>query len=224
MTDEFQKILDFDALAQAERLTGQSYKEDKMTEVIGLHLHLQSVQRKKEELALRGDTYFSMKFKELLKIYGELGFVDVHSHSFTNTYGNTDDFVVLWHPEGILATAESYTFGVEDREPVVNNTKIYFNWKPNDQDAPWSFPMSGRIVAGVWVGNIDVREGLRHYLSRFRSEGSFVNPWLERDFMWLVDYSQAKVEGYDHKAITNGVLDTLPTEVKDSILYARSEE
>ena len=47
--------------------------------------------------------------------------------------------------------------------------------------------------------------------------GKFINPWVEKPFLWFVDDSQTKVEGYDCEKITNDLTETFPERVRRTI-------
>lgn len=218
---EFQKLLDFDPLAAAEGLTGSSYKTDDATMRLGLGMHLRSVQSKRQELELRDDTHYMTKFADTLRIYADEGFEIVHSHEIE---GTPNVFKVLWNPEGVLASVESYSWSSSDTELTTNTSRLHFNWKYNEETSPWSIPMSGGVTDDVWIGDIDAREALRHYLNRFRTEGTFLPVWIKRPHLWLIDYIQGKsfpenweerISFYD--TTTQSVIDSLPDHVREAI-------
>lgn len=220
---EFDQLLRFDGLGAAESVTGKSYKEDKATETLGLFLHMKNVEEKRAELTLRDDTHYSSSFADLLRIYGELGFEQIHSHQIENidAENRDDQFICLWHPSGVLATAESYSWIAAHEKPTVNRATIIFNI---DAELLWKIPMSGSIVDGITVGDLDVREGLRHYWAKLKGHGPFVRPWIKRPYLFLVDYAQSRQtpQGYPdsseylHK-ITESVIATFPESVRKDI-------
>ena len=53
--------------------------------------------------------------------------------------------------------------------------------------------------------------------SFFKQHGDFLVPWVQRPFLWLLDYSQTKVPGYDYKAISEAVIATFPAHVHAAI-------
>ena len=57
--EEIKDVLSFDALQEAENLTGKSYKDDKATEALGFIAHIQNGKRKEQMLKSLGDTTFS---------------------------------------------------------------------------------------------------------------------------------------------------------------------
>lgn len=216
MTDPVQQMLDLDPLGEAERLTGKSYKEDPETMRLGFGLHILHAQGKAEELERRDDTSMRTPFAETLRIYTDLGFDVVHEHLFPGTYSDRREaFLVLFRPDGVLAKVESYG-------ESTSTSQVYYNWEhPVDGVDRWALTSSGHYHtpsydAGrrIWIGNHDVREGLRHKLARLEANGRFRTPWIERPFLWLLDFSQTKVKDYDHEAITADVVSRLPRDVQ----------
>lgn len=208
----FDDLLRYDPLTHAETLTGEDYKTDERTSALGLALHLQHSRLKKLELEARDDTHYGTPFWNTLRIYTALGFEPVHAHLFPSSrqYHASDRFVVLWRPDGVLATLESYG-------DSTNSTKIYYNWRPNEDVEGWSFMSSGHWLDGVLVGDHDARQGLRHTLSRLEGNGTFLDTWVERPFLWFLDYSQTRVEDYDYQLINEECIQRLPEHVREAI-------
>lgn len=214
------QALSFDALGVAEELTGQSYKTDKLTESLGLIMHITHGQHKQAMLQAAGDTHMSMQFTDLLVMVEAEGFERLHTINFDGNvfYPNEperpEEFIIFWHPDGILLTAESY-------DTRVNNVKIYFNAILSD-DLNWRYGMSGHYAKRgdktIAVGYIDVREGFRHTLNGLREHG-FLPVWEESPFLWLLTYADTKVEGYDYVALNKERLSHLPEAVQKAINY-----
>lgn len=219
-TDPFDAMLKMDPLAEAEKITGNSYKEDSATARLGFGMHLRHRQQVREELTLRGDTHYGSSWADTLRIFADLGFEVVHEHQFAGSYADRiETFIVLWREDGVLAKAE--TFGSTGR----NTADVFYNWRPNDDvQSTWEYTSSGGLHGPsydrgekLWIGNHDVREAMRHKLSRLESNGRFVTPWVERPFLWLLDYSQSKVKDYDYRVITEQVITTLPEHIRTAI-------
>jgi hypothetical protein len=220
-SDEIADLLRVDPLAEAERATGRSYKEDEATSELGFLLHLGHVERKKAALKAAGDSYFSMDLADTLGLYAGLGVLEVLVDEFEGApwaigeVGPPETYRILWHPDGLLATVESYeTTGR-------NSTKVYYNLRVVDREGLWGRTSSGRLVGDVWAGDHDGREGIANNLAGLREVGDFLPVWAERPFLWLVNYSESKVGGYDYKAITAERISRLPAGVRDSIGIAR---
>lgn len=222
MPDYLDKLLGTDGLAEAEKITGKSYKEDEDTMRLGFGLHIANTEAKAQALRERGDTTFSFSWDDTVRIFRELGFSIVHGHRFDGGYAGHEDerFVVLWRPDGVLATAESYG---RDR----NTANLYYNWRPTSEEAlgnTYEFTSSGGFHTEsydrgekVWVGQHDVREAMRYKLSKLEAHGEFLPAWVERPFLWLLDYSQPKVAGYDYTSINEDVIASLPEHVRSAI-------
>lgn len=190
MSNDFDKILNFDPLLEAEKVTGLSYKEDPGTQGLGFLLLQESAQRKKEELALRGDFYRNIPFLEAVDIARDAGFKVVWAHSGLSHYGNPQGTIIFWS-DGILLVINSY-------QNDLNSARIYFNWRPfsgkSDEFGPiFKLPVSGGMehrgegfddIEGdpwVFVGDIHVVEGFKHYVEKLRASGEVLNEWYVTD-------------------------------------------
>lgn len=215
MATDIEALLKIDPLLEAEKITGKSYKEDRATSNLGMLLHLTNSEAKRNALKAINDTYFSGPYTHTLSVYLDLGFSVVYDWQFLGIHG-TEIYAVLWHPDGILATLESYGEGT-------NNTHIYFNWRQNEGSEYWP-SYSGHGANGVVIGYIDTREGLRTILNRMREEGEFLPKWIEQPWLSFVDYagydkndrtltsySQAKDQAYET------VIAALPPTVREAI-------
>lgn len=217
MTD-IQELLKYDPISDAEEQTGVSYKDDDAVGLLGLLLGMQHNIAKESALAETDDTHYNTTFDDTLRIFEDEGFQVVHQRSFRSDHGDQERYLVLWNPEGILATAES--FG-GDR---LNDAKILYNLEMPDLEAYGEAVSSGHLHqpsyhAGryVLVGDHNVREGLRHKLNSLRDAGKFLPEWIERPWVWLLTYQDPKVSGYDHNAINAGIIEQLPVHVRSAI-------
>jgi hypothetical protein len=210
LTDE---ILQFDALAQAEEITGSSYKNNDETMRLGMGMFFLNNQVKKQMLQNQRDTYWGIKLPEYQQIIAEEGFELVQKMDIPET---PDQFFVYWHPDGILLVFDTY-YG-----DSVNVGKFYYNVKPTDPKAFWSSRVtsSGGFREGVWVGDHDCREALRHNIQKLRENGEFLSIWVECPFLWLLHYQDTKIPGYDYKAINEARIALLPEHVRKAITPA----
>ena len=207
---DISEALKFDPLAAAETITGHSYKDDADTMTIGMALGMAHNKAKAAALRDSLDSYYNMPFADALDLFADLGFAEVLHDNFAGTYG-PEEYVILWHPDGILATCESY---MGDRN---NSSKILYNYRHHDGRYPSGLTSSGHMFGEVWVGDHDAREGVRHNLDALRAEGEFLPVWVERQFLWLLTYMDSKVEGYDYQAITAERVNRLPENVRRAI-------
>ncbi len=144
--EDIAAALRFDPLGEAERLTGESYKEDQFTSDLGLLLALEHNARKARLLTDTNDSYFSMDFIPTLDLYANLGFTEVYREEFAGNNENTETYVILWHPDGILATCESYA------STSRNSTKVYYNYRHNGVGYPgYGLTSSGSMHGDVWL-------------------------------------------------------------------------
>lgn len=217
--NEMRSILNFDSLASAEALTGKSYKDDDATMAAGLRLQMRNTAMRKAALMAAGDTHFGSNFSEQLAAFRTLGFEVVGEHKFYGASWDDDEprqetFLILWHPEGVLGTIESY-------EGTRRNTShIYYNWRPSPElgDDWGNFTSSGGpFIEGVYPGSHDTREALMFNFEQLRQNGEFVSPWLESPFLWLLTYMDTRAENYDYKAITEARFAELPEHVRVAI-------
>lgn len=217
--DAITRLLSYDPLADAEDVTGLSYKEDPVTQSLGFGLHLMHAQHKAAALQETHDSWFNMPLAETLDLHADLGFSEVLTVPFVDADDTPETYHVLWHEDGLLATVESY------QTTGRNNSKLYYNFEfRGDIEDRFGYTSSGSFHresydAGrfVWVGNHDTREGLRSTIERFRTAGDFLSTWVERPFLWLLTYADSKVDGYDYEQINGDRINQLPEHVRAAI-------
>jgi len=168
---EVKRILDFDALQAAEKVTGKSYKEDKATEALGFLGHIESSKRKTELLKSLGDSTFSNTEEDYLNIVSSIGFESVLIEPFKNKDGIEERLHIMWDRESsILLVFDTHTYGddgswaksgQEVPPPNVNGGSIYYNWSPNVRHE------SHCTSSGSYVGNGD---GKGTYTTLFNSD------------------------------------------------------
>lgn len=216
MNNELEKALRFDSLAEAEKITGKNSGDDESTVLLGMALGWQHAEGKSALLKANNDTgTLGETFDDVLAIIRDLGFTEYYRHQIKDT---DDIFCVFWR-DGILLTAESYTWSNKSR-CVLNSSNAYFFYQGDYETMP---PCTcGMEEEGIWHVNIDGRDGLRFQLDKFESGGKILSQWLKKPFLWLVDYQQKNIEGYDYKAIANEILDTLPVEIQKAICHEKS--
>ena len=221
MTD-FNDMLKFDGLAEAEKLTGKSYKDDKDTMGLGMALHMLHGQQVKDELALRDDTYYSIPFSDALAIYYDLGFVDAYSTTY-ELRGEVNSHIVLVHSDGIIMNITSYG-------STLNSATMYYNWEheaPVDGERhPMQYVESGHYISSpydaperrwVWSGSHDARVGIRHSLDRLRSNGKFLPIWEEKPFIWFLNPADERKDSDTYKAVNERVIAAMTPAVQEMI-------
>ena len=178
-------MLDLDPLAEAEKLTGHSYKEDESTQGLGFVLLQVSAQAKDEALTARGDTTFRNTLERYVGIIEAYGFRQVLDLPFED-YGYAEHKFVYWHDDGLLLTFDTY------QAVNVNGGHVYYNWRPNDPRGHWGMVVSsGHFSGEVWSGYHDCREALIFNLDQLRTNGKFVSPWVDDPKVWLMTRTEA---------------------------------
>ncbi len=230
---EIGEALSFDALREAEILTGKSYKDDKDVATLGLVLANKHNEKKDALLYLTQDTRFDMTLEEAIAIFESLGFKLVYSDKIENT---GDIHRIFWNEKGLLLTCDSY-YG----DKKINSGHVYFNFQGNREAMfkcsngfagiigssfttknPLEIPddvYNKALEDGnvVWSGNFDVREGLRYTLKMMEDNGKFLKQWIHRPFLWLLNYKDNNKGENSYKAINKSRIALLPEHVRKAI-------
>lgn len=235
-----EEALSFDALDVAERLTGESYKTDEDTELLGLGMFFENNRRKEKMLLEAGDTPFNCTLNKQLAIALAEGFKVVLIDNFTGRKWHDETppeetFMVLWNPEGFLMTIESYNGTGR------NMAKLYYNLDLSESMATeerkyYSVTSSGGFIfdhtapkdadgyspmTNLWAGDHDAREAFRYTLNKLRT-ASPLPVWAKQPHLWLVNYGETpdhsdRDNRPDYDAINKGRIARLPQEVQDAI-------
>jgi hypothetical protein len=217
--DKTRKLLDFDPLGEAEKLTGSSYKEDEGTGALGMLLHMEHGAEVRREMEASNDTHYNSTFAEARAVYADLGFEEVFAEHYQGYNGNTELELILWHSDGVLAHLTSYSWG--DKEPGQNSSTMWMNWKYNEGEYPsgmsGSFIFDGDTNLHTWAGDRDVRTGLRYHFEDMRETGTFLSPWLRRPWMWLINYADEQSSNGNYRAINARKIAALPAHVREAI-------
>ena len=204
------KLLGVDPLLEAEKITGESYKESAGTSGLGMLLMQDNHASKEALLSLTNDTCFRNKTDEYIAKIQEEGFEQVLLENFTISTGYSGEplpveehknerFFVFWHPDGILLRFDTY--GGDS----VNSASFYYNIAVDNKHEFLAVRSSGTYVTygddggkSVWAGNHDAREAVRFNLRRLRACGRFLPQWVEADHqhsIWLSHYGDT--HGYN---------------------------
>lgn len=202
----------FDPLYKAERIMGRDTKE---AIALGFELlQLHSADMCERATALR-DTHSRAPFSVLQELVAEHGFREIYSE----TFGPANDALKIWWNDGLLLVAESYS-----EFTLTNSCTLYFNWQPHEL----AFPprSSGGFVLGadrepvrppVFSGSYDGRELLFTHIKWLKANGTVLAQWLEAPFLWLLNYEEPKVKGYDYDAINARKIAQFPVEVRKAM-------
>lgn len=195
--------LDFDPIAEAEKLTGQPCSGAfDTTSLVGLELMGIKRAALDESLSATDDTTFSNKLDNYQRIIGEEGFEKMLTIPFVNARwnerGNTaETYYIYFHPrDAILLSFD--TFGGDQ----VNGGKFYYNWSPSKFTEAGTPDFDRRITSSghytvanadqrkyIWCGDHDCREALRFNIRQLRLNGTFLNPWFEpQSLLWLLHH------------------------------------
>lgn len=216
---EIDRLLAVDPLAEAERITGVSYKDEKRGKgldnpaaALGLILLQTNAAAKEKVLRETGDTVFSNELPRYQSIIEKYGFENVLADHWLSRWGHDETYFTYAHRKGLLLAFDTFN------GKSVNGGKVYYNWRPASMEVMSGATSSGGLTKdGVWVGDHDCREALIHNLTKLDNRGEFVCPWAKRGFLWLLNFDEPKVEGYDYKAITEARIKRLPQWVQDFV-------
>jgi hypothetical protein len=177
------KALKRDGLAEAERMTGCSYKKDEATMAVGLALHCDINESRRSLLSVAGDSYFGITPESFQRVLDRGGFATVLVEPFVGRNDVEEKLSVCYNePDGLLLSWETYN------GDCINGGKVYYNWLPNKEINRFQFTSSGSLEGDVWVGDHDVREGLLHNMDAMRRHGTFVAPWVKSPLVWFLTY------------------------------------
>lgn len=216
---EIDRLLAVDPLAEAERITGVSYKDkehgegfDNPATALGLILMQTNAVAKDKVLRETGDTVFSNELPRYQTIIEKYGFEKVLEDHWQSTWGPEEIYFIYAHRKGLLLAFDTFD------GKRVNGGKVYYNWRPASLDVMCGATSSGGMTKdGVWVGDHDCREALIHNLTKLDNRGEFVCPWAKRGFLWLLHFDDPKTPGYNYQAITSERVSRLPQWVRDFI-------
>ncbi len=233
------KLLSNDSLAQAEKLTGKSYKEDAATSNLGFLMGLHDNMVKDKALAAIGDTVSNMDWLAYCEMIEKFGF-GLMVEDFSPDGGAS---IRLYYNEkdGLLLRADSY-------HGNRNAATVYYNWMPNIKpEEDWENPEEAEFVDfygatstggfnfigktdnllprnkldpywqnAVWAGNHDAREAVAFKMRRLRENGTFIPVWKYKPYMWLVAHWE-KDQKDDYGQINADRFAKLPQWVQDNI-------
>lgn len=214
--EEVRALLHRDGLAEAEKITGKSYKEDPVTMHIGFIGHLGLVESREAALIAINDTYNAQSLEEHLAVFFDLGFEIVYQEPFyESSYGYNETMYILWNAsKGVLGYVESYS------ENRVNHSKIYYNVQLPDRDViNWLYTSSHSGINDdlVLCGDHDTREGLRVAIDGLEKMGTFMTMWTRRPWYRFVNYMEWKIPNVDAAQLTENRMNKLPQEVQVAI-------
>jgi hypothetical protein len=223
--EEIRKILNRDPLAEAEQVTGRSYKDSKFTSFIGLQNHLEATADRQQVMLETGDTFYGDTLDRYMLIAKGIGFEIVLDIPFVNPRDKTQNhFFILWNNEILLC------FDTWNGDKV-NGGKFYYNWIPKSKEYPRLILSSGSWETpemDLWSGDHDCREALKFKISELNRYGSFLPEWKKQPYLWLIHYGDEKdvemncgdnwkMRSHEYKNITKDRINMLPEHVIKAI-------
>lgn len=208
---ELKEALAFDPLAEAERLTGLSYKKNDAVTALGFGLMRKQREQTNALLFLNRDTNaFGQSLQEYLEIIADMGFQQILEDPVE---GTDDTYRIFWREDGVLLNVEGY-----NGNRSVNSAAAYLNYAGPRDPLTCTNGLAAEVDGvDVWDCHLDAREGFRFSLAEMSAAGRILPAWIKRPFLWLLTYKESKVEGYDHEAITESRIARLPESVQKAI-------
>lgn len=216
---QLERLLRFDGLDTAERVTGKDYKSDEQTSFLGMALSMSNGEAKRTTLAELGDTTGFDTMERYVSVIEGAGYQRVLDEPFVDAYGVAQTYFIYAHPDGLLLAFDSYG-------ESLNGGKVYYNWIPADRTIgrltssgayqstnPDKTVMEAAADELVWAGDHDCREALLFNMRRLRENGALLTRWVHRPFLWLKHHG----EGRDYKEANAACIAALPEWVRDMV-------
>lgn len=128
--DDLKKLLNYDSLAEAEKITGVSYKGDDTTTGLGMLLMWDNAEKKEKILSAQDDTLFSETESEYLRKVMDFGFEILSKEGFKSTGWKDEEikeqFYIMFHREYSIFLVWDTFRGHR------NGGKMYYNWSPKE--------------------------------------------------------------------------------------------
>lgn len=195
---DLKKLLEYDALNEAEKMTGGSVNDPKsIAHGIGIRNFFENNEKKRVALASLDDTTWHCSMDNHLRIAQAIGFEPILEIPFTykpdgDSKISKERFIVLWR-KGLLLTCDSY-------QGQRNTADISLNWIPKNRDDMWEIHGSGGITThegrDIRIVSLDVREGLRYHVEQLEELGTILERWVERPYLHLLHHEDWKKHDY----------------------------
>lgn len=148
--EEIKKIQEIDTLAEAEFITGKSYKEDESTVIVGLGLNLKKSEMMNKIMKETDDTLFSERVEEYLRKVISFGFEIVLTEQIKHCREDEKVFI-LWHKEySILLSFDTFRGNV-------NGGNLYYNWSPSGVASFSRATSSGGFEGINWLPDLSTQ-------------------------------------------------------------------
>ena len=221
---DYNELLNRDALAEAEQSLGLSHHGNDDVAFLGIAKMMDINDKRRAMATLCRDTYFDMPLSDYIDCIQQIGFQKVYHKPFSAMHcgekRDCEHFMFWENKRGILLHFDTY-YGKS-----INGGKFYYNIKPKDVDNhEWHrHTSSGGLRDGVWAGDHDCREAVKHHIQMLEEYADFLPVWKEDPFLWLLNWSDSKKEGYDYKAINAERISKLPLHIQKAITPLNQNE
>jgi len=223
--EEIDRALEFDPLDTVEKITGSlDTPEGRGLSFIAVAT---SAAEKRKLLSRNDDLYYGIKLKDAERVLESMGFQVVYKEEF-ECENVQEVLVASWQAQlGILFVYSSFA------ESGFNGGNFYAAWKPNDLMTYHSCTSSGQFYRPadmswedadeyikknpLWIGDWHF-EAARHHIEKLLRRGEFVIQRPEKQRIWLVNYSTARILEYGQfDAVIDANLAKLPDEVRKAL-------
>lgn len=211
---ETDELLRRDAIAESEEELGVTWKDDELV-VANAFGKLQEIgEQKKAHAILQMDSYWCMPQAEYIACIERLGFKRIYYKAFSAEHCGSvtegEHFIYWLADKAILLKFDTY-----GKTGGINGGNFYYNIRPKTDN--FAARSSGGMRGNVWCGSHDCREAIKHHITMLSEQGEFLTKWVEQPFLWLLNWSDTKNEGYDYEAINKAIIKQFPKEVKEAI-------
>ena len=144
--EEIENLQNYDALNEAEKIKGNSYKEDNDTAFLGMFLQMEKTKKMNRLMKKTNDSSLSNNTENYINIVKDIGFQEIYSETFFSKSTEQDQkLYVFWHDEySILLKFDTY-------KDKINGGDFYYNWLPKNMER------NGATSSGGFI------EGYVHY-------------------------------------------------------------
>jgi hypothetical protein len=159
--------------------------------------------------------HFSQTMDEHVNSLHALGFETVLEDDFIgHNVKINESFLVLWHPDGVLAAVESFD------AVYCASSKLYYNVRTSLSmlDEYYRYVQNGYLTDDlVWVGSNDSRDNVESTFNGLSVFGTTLNPWVSRPDLRLVTYVEGQDSNIDSLETTEERISRLPENVRKAI-------
>lgn len=197
-------LQNFDPLAEAEKIVGESYKTNQDVASLGMLLQMDKSKKMEQLMDITDDTKFSETTSEYLRKVISFGFEIVYKEDFVADKHN-EEFYMLWHKEfSILLVFDTF-------QGKRNGGHLYYNWSPKERNS--KLTSSGRYVS-LYMNLSDMREypnpekEPKWENESWEDYSKIQKAWRERDIAYVAANNLRRIWSGDHdcrEAIKNTI-------------------